>query len=221
MILCFYSLSNYAQMLNLNDPNLVFNDSIGKSLSLDKVKKIVSEGPFSIKQKLLDNGKTEVVIFPTKKEKLIKIEGENSAYLKRWIGKPFPDFQLYDINRNILTSSTFQDKLVIINFWFTRCMPCIKEMPELNELVHKYSQNKEVLFLAYSFDSETELNAFLEKRSFKYNIIPNSKTLIDELNITNYPTHMIVNDGVIEKILIGSKDIFKNLDNYIKTKLNK
>jgi thiol-disulfide isomerase/thioredoxin len=30
------------------------------------------------------------------------------------------------------------DLVIVLNFWFTQCKPCVAEFPELNELKEKY-----------------------------------------------------------------------------------
>ena len=47
------------------------------------------------------------------------------------IGDSFPNFTLYDINGRKWTQKDLKGKKVVINFWYTGCGPCIKEMPEL------------------------------------------------------------------------------------------
>ena len=50
------------------------------------------------------------------------------------VGNPRPDFSLGDVNGQVRNISEWDGKVVAINFWATWCPPCIKEIPELNEL---------------------------------------------------------------------------------------
>lgn len=58
---------------------------------------------------------------------------------------------------------------VIINFWATFCMPCLKEIPYFEELVKKYKDSGLQLILV-SLDMEEEypkgLKSFIKKRKF-------------------------------------------------------
>ncbi len=123
--------------------------------------------------------------------------------VKRMEGKPFPAFELTSRNGIVYTKEELKGKILLINFWFSRCEPCIIEMPEMNEIVAKF-EKEEIVFIAPTFDSQELVNKFLEKRDFNYQIIPDVQSFCIELNIRSYPTHFVVNrEGIIEKIIIG------------------
>lgn len=51
------------------------------------------------------------------------------------------DFTLQSLDGNTYTLSQQRGKWVIINFWATWCVPCVEEMPALQELANKYAGN--------------------------------------------------------------------------------
>ncbi|NQZ77109.1 MAG: TlpA family protein disulfide reductase [Ekhidna sp.] len=137
---------------------------------------------------------------PTKEQ--IKQVAEAKKEVKRMKGEPFPNYNLTDINGIQYSSDELKGKIVLFNFWFSRCGPCIQEIPELNELVEEYKD--EVVFLAPTFDEKVETDRFLKKRNFEYNIVSDVKDFCQELNVRSYPTHFVVDrSGTIEKVVIG------------------
>jgi len=50
-------------------------------------------------------------------------------------GKPVTNFEFKDMNGNLYTLASLKGKVVVLNFWFSTCVPCIEEVPELNMLV--------------------------------------------------------------------------------------
>ncbi|MDY3947379.1 MAG: TlpA disulfide reductase family protein [Ezakiella sp.] len=55
--------------------------------------------------------------------------------------KMFPKFSAKDFSGNDVDESIFKNnKLTIVNMWFTGCKPCVEEMPYLGEL---YKKNKD------------------------------------------------------------------------------
>ena len=48
--------------------------------------------------------------------------------------KKLEKINFININREIINLKTFENSLVIINFWATWCAPCIEEMPSLDRL---------------------------------------------------------------------------------------
>ena len=120
-------------------------------------------------------------------------------------GKDFPDFKFVDINGNTYDNNSTRGKIVVFKCWFLDCLPCIKEIPLLNELRLKYINRNDILFISLCWDSKTEVQDFLKKKEFNYVTVPGQyKFLTDTLLVNAYPTHFVLNkDG---KIVIKTED---------------
>ncbi|MGH9840500.1 MAG: redoxin domain-containing protein [Blastocatellia bacterium] len=118
--------------------------------------------------------------------------------------KPFPAFSVTSLEGRKYDLASLRGRVVVINFWYIGCGPCKAEMPELNRLVKEY-EGKEVVFLALTFDDADNLRAFLKQTPFNYQIIPDSQTLMDQLSLTVYPAHYVLNQrGETELMLFGA-----------------
>ena len=82
----------------------------------------------------------------------------------------------------------------MINKWFIKCVPCIREMPFLNHLMKKYPNNN---YLSISPDTEQEIEEFLTKYKFSLPIIPNGKKVLqDSLSLVwGYPITIITDES--------------------------
>ena len=49
-----------------------------------------------------------------------------------------PTFQLQDLNGNDVSLEMYRDKVVLVHFWATFCIPCLGEMPVLESLWQEY-----------------------------------------------------------------------------------
>lgn len=108
------------------------------------------------------------------------------------IGQDGFSFSATDINGKEYSLDELKGRIIVMNFWFIQCKPCIMEMPELNELVKKYRTNKDVVFLGFAINEKEELNSFLKKKSFLYKLIPDSQKIADDYKVSSYPTHIII-----------------------------
>lgn len=124
-------------------------------------------------------------------------EAERQGAMKALIGTNAPDFTLKDMDGKSWQLSALKGKVVVINFWFTSCMPCIGEMPQLNSVVDKY-KGKDVVFLALTFNYTKDVTAFLKNHSFAYTILPESQEVNEKYGITAFPTSLLINrKGII------------------------
>jgi thiol-disulfide isomerase/thioredoxin len=64
-------------------------------------------------------------------------------------------------------------KVFVLTFWSTRCPICHDEIPKLNQLAKTY-KDKNVVFLGLTLENPNKVEAYLKKKSFDFNIIPNS-----------------------------------------------
>ncbi len=125
-------------------------------------------------------------------------------------------FTATDLEGNTFSLDELKGKVIVINFWFVACKPCVEEIPELNELVEKY-EDKDVVFLGFALDNEKRLNSFLEKTPFKYHIFSKSKKIIENYGVNSYPTHIIIDQSsaVVFKTSGLSPTTVKSIENTI------
>src|SRR5665213_3409877 len=113
-----------------------------------------------------------------------------------FVGRPLPDFNFKDINGNTVSLEGLKGKPIVINFWFTACVPCIEEMPALNQLKEKY-KNSDVVFLSITFENKT-VTEFLKKHPFNFTPISGAQEYCDNL-VTIFPLTLFINrQGIVQ-----------------------
>lgn len=129
-------------------------------------------------------------------------------------GKTFPHFDIVDLNENRYNSQNTKGKIVVVKTWFIRCVACIKEFPELNELVQKYKNRDDVTFISLALDSKEDLQHFLSKKPFDYPVVADqSKLITEDLGLEVYPTHIIVDqNGIIKAVTSSAKEMITILE---------
>lgn len=124
-------------------------------------------------------------------------------------GKPLPGFNFVDLKGNIYNKETCKGKIVVLNYWFIGCHACVKEMPELNRIVDKYKDRKDILFVSLAMDSVQQLKKFLSKTIFDYAVVPNKRDYMkDTAHIFMWPTQMIINKkGLVANVMNDADEL--------------
>ena len=123
-------------------------------------------------------------------------------------GSRAPDFELPDLNGQVVSLSDFRGKPVFINFWASWCGPCRDEIPYIQEIFEdKEWIDRGLVILAINLgeDSST-VTEFMQAYGLSFTVLLDSKLHVaQEYNIRPIPTTFLIDeDGIIQDIKIGS-----------------
>jgi thiol-disulfide isomerase/thioredoxin len=94
---------------------------------------------------------------------------------------------------------------VIVNYWATWCVPCIKEMPDISRFVARH-KNVAAIGLAYDDSEPADIKAFLARHPVVYPIaqVTLDKPLKDFDEPRGLPTTYLIDpDGKVAKHIVG------------------
>jgi len=137
----------------------------------------------------------------SKLESMLHI-GENAPIVEGAFYTDNSDFNLSDyIGKNI----------IIIDFWYTHCPPCVKSMPSLVELHQEYKDKGLKIFGVNSVDNQPHsldnLDRFLSKRDISYDIVMIKPEVDLMYKIKSYPTMYVIDlNGKVSLVEIGFND---------------
>ena len=124
-----------------------------------------------------------------------------------------PDFTLNDINGQPLKLSSLRGKYVILDFWGSWCVWCIKGFPKMKEYYQKYAGKFEILGIDCN-DSEEKWKAAVAKYELPWLHVYNTDNsgVLEQYAIQGFPTKIIVGpDGKIMHNIIGEDPAFYTL----------
>ena len=123
-----------------------------------------------------------------------------------WSAMPAqPTLQVTTLQGKTFDLAAQRGKWVIVNFWATWCVPCIKEMPDISRFVAAH-KNVTAIGLAYEDSDPADIKAFLAKRPVVYPIaqVTLDKPLEDFDEPRGLPTtYLISPDGKVAKHIVG------------------
>lgn len=82
--------------------------------------------------------------------------------------RPAPDFALQDLNGKPISSTDWNGKVILLNFWATWCAPCIAEIPDLIQLQNKYERQFQVIGLSVDEESPEDVKRFVREKKINY-----------------------------------------------------
>ncbi len=121
-----------------------------------------------------------------------------------------PDFTLNDINGKPLTLSSLRGKPVILDFWGSWCVWCVRGVPKMKEYYDKYKDKFEILGIDCNEDMATWKKAVKElELPWLHVYCPEDAPLLNDYGIQGFPTKIIIDkEGNVEKIVIGEDPEF-------------
>jgi carboxyl-terminal processing protease len=159
------------------DSKTVYKDENGNVMSASDFIQRKNSSNYSIEPEIA-NGKVVAL-------KLKKGSSESAP------GSTATDFSGTSFDGSSVQLSKLKGKVVVLNFWFAGCVPCVQEIPDLNGLVKKYA-GKDVEFLAVTYDEKSLVSEFLKKYPFDYKIVADAQSVVDTYRINSFPTHIVL-----------------------------
>ncbi len=94
--------------------------------------------------------------------------GAAAAFLQRATA---PEVRFATLGGEKLSTSDLRGKVVLVNFWATSCVTCVKEMPMLVETHRRYApRGYETLAVAMSYDHPNQVAEFARNRALPFKI---------------------------------------------------
>ena len=124
-----------------------------------------------------------------------------------------PDFELPNLQGSTTKLSSLRGKYVVLDFWGSWCVWCIRGIPSMKEAYTKYKDKMEILGVDCR-DTEEKWKAAVKKHDLPWLHVYNPKEskLLEDYGVTGFPTKIIIApDGKIFKTIVGEDPSFYTL----------
>lgn len=138
---------------------------------------------------------------------LIKDEDISTATLG--LGDVMYDFTVTDVDGNeiVLSEILKEKKMVMLNFWYSTCGPCVSEFPVISDVYEDYKDDIEIIALNnLMMDSSVEtVKTFQESNNLPFIVATCPISWSNAFSVTGYPTSVFIDQyGVICLVEAGA-----------------
>ncbi len=121
-----------------------------------------------------------------------------------------PNVTYVSLTGQKITSESLRGKVVMVNFWATSCVSCVREMPAMVDTYNKFKgQGLEFVAVAMKYDPANYVINFTETRQLPFIVALDSggdiAKAFDEVSLTP-TTYVIDKQGKIIKKYVGEPD---------------
>ena len=138
------------------------------------------------------------------------------------VGQPAPDFKLKNVDGQSVSLDDFKGRPVLINFWKTSCLPCVYEMPFLQEIYDEWSGKGLMLLAINGGEGSSTVKIFMQIHNLSLPVLLDTKLAVTrKYNIIGIPTTFFIDeDGIIQEKVTGAfpnkAEIEKRLSKIVK-----
>ena len=128
--------------------------------------------------------------------------------------EPFQDstggmeFELKDLENKSHMLSDYRGKVVLVNFWASWCISCIREFPSLERLSHVSDASRFALLAVNVREGKGTVQRFKRLQdSGIVMLMDKVGSVADDWGVKVYPTSFIIDaNGVVRRKIIGETD---------------
>ena len=152
---------------------------------------------------------------PKAAEPAVSAEEQATEVVAETAGDLAPDFELPALQGNTLKLSSLRGKYVVLDFWGSWCIWCIRGIPAMKQAYAKHKDKMEILGIDCR-DTEEKWKAAVEKYDLPWLQVRCSdaalQTIGQQYHLEGFPTKVVIDpEGKLVKVVVGEDPQFYTL----------
>lgn len=126
------------------------------------------------------------------------------------VGAPAPPIEVQTLAGTTFSLDAQKGRVVVLDFWATWCPPCLKSLPALERLHHRYADDPKVVIASVNTDAMPDraeaLQRWMHRREFSFPVLleTRAKVLSNAYRVQSIPTMVVVGtSGVVHHVQVG------------------
>jgi len=125
-------------------------------------------------------------------------------------GSAAPQWTLNDVHGKKISLAQLKGKVILLDYFFIGCYPCMQSLKPLNRLHQKYQHKNLVILSITERDNEKSVAAFRKQYNINYPIYTHGADMVKAYHVEGFPTFCIIDQqGNIAASLVGYSDEFE------------
>lgn len=145
---------------------------------------------------------------------LIDYTSDNPTIYGLTEGSNFKHFEKVDISGRLINTELFQNKVILLDFWYLSCQPCRLSLPMLINLSNIYEDDLIIIGINSVDKDYTIVSEYINRHNITFiQILDLDRSIRDSFDVVLYPTFYLINrNGKVYRTINGfTKDIEKQL----------
>jgi thiol-disulfide isomerase/thioredoxin len=114
------------------------------------------------------------------------------------LGTKLKPFDLKSVDGKASTNKTYAGRVMLVNFWGTWCKPCLKELPEFDQLYRRYRKHGMTLVAIATDEDPGPVKEYIDKRKLAAKVLIGAEDYAGQYGSPKFPFTFVVDErGVI------------------------
>lgn len=138
------------------------------------------------------------------------LEPKNDGLLAT--GTKAPGWTLPSSKGNPISLKELKGKVVLLDFWGTWCIPCLKAMPDIQAIHSTFKdQPVEIIGVSVETESKTDPLGYVKRKGYTYTIVTEGDKITKDYKVVQFPTVYVIdkNGNIIHAEHSGNRPNFK------------
>lgn len=145
----------------------------------------------------------------------LKVENEEKTKL----GQAALDWKLPSINGDSISLSKSNNNLILIEFWFPGCVPCVEAIPELNKIYDKYSTKGLLMYsIEYTKQNKNTISSYISKHKINFPILYGGKKVAENYGVWSAPSFFLIDEKgkiIYKSVGLKKEELIVSINKYL------
>ncbi|WP_161635254.1 TlpA family protein disulfide reductase [Aquimarina macrocephali] len=135
------------------------------------------------------------------------------------IGQLAKNWTLPNIKGDSISFSKLDKNLILLEFWYPGCLPCVKAIPIINEIQHKYGEKGFAAYgIEFTLSSDEGLGKYIKEQNIRYQTLYMGSETAKDYGVYAAPTFFLIKKSgeiIYTNVGLNKEELIKKIEENI------